>query len=158
MSYLGIFYNLVDILSDETRPSEINITSNDGQISKWLEQTFSSKQQRTVTTATTTTGRFESIKAIIQASSFLNALQRQLRQHTKERLSILFDLPVDMNQLNLWSFNMMEYHQPILFTILLIFDAHDLISRYRIDVDILKNFACALTQGYTSMSSAKKNE
>jgi hypothetical protein len=158
LSYLGIFYNLVDILSDETRQSEINITSNDGQISKWLEQTFSSKQQRTARTTTTTTALFESIKAIIQASSFLNALQRQLRQHTKERLCILFDLLVDMNQLNLWSFNMMEYHQPILFTILLIFDARDLISRYQIDVDILKNFACALTQGYTSMSRLKKNK
>jgi hypothetical protein len=143
----GILYNLVDILSDDTRQSEINITSHDGQVSKWLEQTFSSKQQRTLTT----TGRFESIKAIIQASSFVNALQRQLRQHTKERLPIMFDLPVDINKLNVWSFNMMEYNEPIIFSILLIFDAHDIISRYRIDIDVLKNFGRALTEGYTSM-------
>jgi len=136
------------------RQSEINITSNDEQISKWLEQTFSSKQQRTITTATR--GRFESIKAIIQASSFVNALQRQLRQHTKERLAILFDLPVDINKLNLWSFNIMEYNEPIIFTILLIFDAHDLISRYRIDSNVLKNFSRALTEGYTSMSMSTK--
>jgi hypothetical protein len=138
------------------RQSEINITSNDEQISKWLEQTFSSKQQRTITT--TTRGRFESIKAIIQASSFVNALQRQLRQHTKERLAILFDLPVDINKLNLWSFNIMEYNEPIIFTILLIFDAHDLISRYRIDSNVLKNFSRALAEGYTSMSMSTKNQ
>jgi calcium/calmodulin-dependent 3',5'-cyclic nucleotide phosphodiesterase len=104
----------------------------------------------------TSTGRFESIKAIIQASSFVNALQRQLRQHTKERLAVLLDLPVDINKLNLWSFNMMEYHQPILFTILLVFDAHDLISRYRIDLEVLKNFARALTEGYTSNVKNRK--
>ena len=136
----------MDILSDDTRQSEINITSHDGQVSKWLEQTFSSKQQRTVTT----TGRFESIKAIIQASSFVHALQRQLRQHTKERLPMILDLPVDINKINLWSFNMMEYDEPIIFTMLLVFDAHDVISRYRIDIDVLKNFGRALTEGYTS--------
>ncbi|CAF1293321.1 unnamed protein product [Rotaria sp. Silwood1] len=150
----GILYSLVDILSDDTRQSEINITSNDGQISKWLEQTFSSKQQRTITA----TGRFESIKAIIQASSFVNALQRQLRLHTKEHIAIMFNLPVDINQLNHWSFNMMEYNDPITFTILLIFDAHDLISHYRIDIDILKNFAHALTEGYTKFRAAYHND
>jgi hypothetical protein len=61
------------------------------------------------------------------------------------------NLPVDINQLNLWSFNMMEYQEPIVFTILIIFDAHDLISRYRIDVETLKNLGRALTEGYTSM-------
>jgi hypothetical protein len=45
----------------------------------------------------------------------------------------------------------MEYNEPIIFTMLLIFDAHDLIGRYRIDIDILKNFGRALTEGYTSM-------
>ncbi len=61
------------------------------------------------------------------------------------------DLPIDINQLNLWSFNIMEYNEPMIFTILLVFDAHDVISRYRIDIDILKNFGRALTEGYTSM-------
>ena len=46
---------------------------------------------------------------------------------------------------------MLEYNEPIIFTILLVFDAHDIISRYRIDIDILKNFGRALTEGYTSM-------
>lgn len=142
----GILYNLVEILSDDTRQSEINITSNDGQISKWLEQTFSSKQQRPTTAA----GRFESIKAIIQASSFVNALQRQMRQNAKERLSTVLDLPVDIQKLNLWSFNMMEYDDPMHFSLPLIFDAHDLISRYRIDIETLKNFTRALTEGYRS--------
>ncbi|CAF1394493.1 unnamed protein product [Adineta ricciae] len=151
----GIFYNLVEILSDDTRQSEINITSNDdGEISKWLEQTFSSKQQRTVTTS----GRFESIKAIIQASSFVNALQRQIRQHTKERLDVMLDLPIDINKLNLWSFNILEYPEPMLCTVLLIFDAHDIISRYRIDIDILKNFARALTDGYTKFRPPYHND
>lgn len=145
--FQGILYNLVEILSDDTRQSEINITSNDGQISKWLEQTFSSKQQRPTTAA----GRFESIRAIIQASSFVNALQKQMRQNAKERVSAILDLPVDINKLSLWSFNIMEYEEPINFSMLLIFDAHDLISRYRIDVDILKNFSRALTEGYQSM-------
>jgi hypothetical protein len=45
----------------------------------------------------------------------------------------------------------MEYHEPIIFTILLIFDAHDIISRFHIDTDVLKNFGRALTEGYTSM-------
>ncbi len=138
---------MVEILSDDTRQSEINITSNDGQISKWLEQTFSSKQQRSTTAA----GRFESIKAIIQASSFVNALQRQMRQNAKERLSTMLDLPVDIHKLNLWSFNIMEYDDPINFSTLLIFDAHDLITRYRIDIETLKNFNRALTDGYQSM-------
>lgn len=111
-----------------------------------MEQTFSSKQPRSVPT----TGRFESIKAIIQASSFVNALQRQLRLHTKEPLAEMLNLPVNITQLNLWSFNMMEYNDPITFTLLLAFDAHDIISHYRIDVDTLKNFAHALTEGYTS--------
>ncbi|CAF0901863.1 unnamed protein product [Adineta steineri] len=150
----GILYNLVDILSDDTRQSEINITSNDGEISKWLEQTFSSKQQRSITA----TGRFESIKAIIQASSFVNALQRQLRQHTKERLDVIFDLPADINKLNLWSFNIMEYSDPISLTLLLVFDAHDIISRYRIDIDVLKNFGRALTEGYTKFRPAYHND
>ncbi|CAF2531099.1 unnamed protein product [Rotaria sp. Silwood2] len=150
----GILYNLVDVLSDDTRQSEINITSHDGQISKWLEQTFSSKQQRTITA----TGRFESIKAIIQASSFVNALQRQLRMHTKEPIAVIFNLPVDINQLNLWSFNMMEYNDPITFTILLLFDAHDIISHHRIDIDVLKNFAHALTEGYTKFRAAYHND
>jgi hypothetical protein len=143
----GILYNLVEILSDDTRQSEINITSNDGQISKWLEQTFSSKQQRPTTAA----GRFESIKAIIQASSFVNALQRQMRQNAKERLSLMLDLPVDIHKLNLWSFNIMEYDDPMSFSVLLIFDAHDIISRYHIDIDTLKSFTRALTDGYQSM-------
>jgi hypothetical protein len=54
----------------------------------------------------------------------------------------------------------MEYHEPIVFTILLIFDAHDLISRYRIDIEILKNFSRAVTEGYKSMSKfyQKKNK
>ncbi|CAF1346234.1 unnamed protein product [Rotaria sordida] len=150
----GILYNLVDILSDDTRQSEINITSNDGQISKWLEQTFSSKQQRTITTA----GRFESIKAIIQASSFVNALQKQLRMHTKESIATIFHLPVDINQLNHWSFNIMEYNDPITFTILLIFDAHDLISHYRIDLEVLKNLAHALAEGYTKFRAPYHND
>lgn len=146
---LGILYNLVEILADDTRPSEINITSNDGQVSKWLEQTFSSKPQR----ATTAAARFESIKAIIQASSFVNALQRQIRQNAKEqRITLSLDLPVDIHKLNQWSFNMMDYDDPLIFTCLLIFDAHDLISRYRIDVETLKQFARALTDGYQSMS------
>ena len=142
----GILYNLVEILSDDTRQGEINITSNDGEISTWLEQTFSSRQQRAIAS----TGRFESIKAIIQASSFVNALQRQLRQHTRERLAVTLNLPVDIDELNHWSFNMMEHSEPMLFSLLLIFDAHDLISRYRIDIDVLKNFGRALTEGYTS--------
>lgn len=142
----GILYNLVEILSDDTRQGEINITSNDGEISTWLEQTFSSRQQRSIAS----TGRFESIKAIIQASSFVNALQRQLRQHTRERLAVTLNLPVDIDELNHWSFNMMEHSEPMLFSLLLIFDAHDLISRYRIDIDVLKNFGRALTEGYTS--------
>jgi hypothetical protein len=153
LSFQGILYNLVDILSDDTRQSEINITTHDGQVSKWLEQTFSSKQQRTITA----TGRFESIKAIIQASSFVNALQKQLRQHTRERQPLMLDLPVDINKLNLWTFNMLEYNEPIIFTILLVFDAHDIISRYRIDIDILKSFGRALTEGYTSMLSMMKS-
>ena len=142
----GILYNLVDILSDDTRQSEINITSNNGQISKWLEQTFSSKQQRTIRSS----GRVESFKVIIQASSFVNALQRQLRLHTKEHLTTMSNLPVNINQLNLWSFNITQYNEPILFTTLLIFDAHNLISLYRIDITVLTNFAHALTEGYTS--------
>lgn len=138
---------MVDILSDDTRQSEINITSHDGQISKWLEQTFSSKPQRSSKAA----ARFESIKAVIQASSFVNALQRQVRQNAKERLSAVLDLPVDIYKLNLWSFNMMEYEEPLTFSLLLIFDTHDIISRYRIDVETLKNFSRALTDGYQSM-------
>jgi calcium/calmodulin-dependent 3',5'-cyclic nucleotide phosphodiesterase len=67
----------------------------------------------------------------------------------------MVDLPVDINKLNLWSFNIMEYNDPIIFTLLLVFDAHDIISRYRIDVDVLKNFARALTDGYTSMMKQK---
>lgn len=150
--YQGILYNLVEILSDDTRQSEINITSNDGQISKWLEQTFSSKQQRPTTAA----ARFESIKAIIQASSFVNALQRQIRQNAKERLSAMLDLPVDIHKLNSWSFNTMEYEEPIHFSLLLIFDAHDLISRYHIDIDALKNLSRAITEGYQSESKPIK--
>lgn len=145
--FQGILYNLVEILADDTRSSEINITSHDGQISKWLEQTFSSKQQPRRTTAA---GRFESIRAIIQASSFVNALQKQIRQNAKGRLAIALDLPVDINELNLWSFNLMEYEDPLTFSILLIFDAHDLISRYHIDIDVLKSFSRALTEGYQS--------
>jgi len=152
--FQGILYNLVEILSDDTRQSEINITSNDGQISKWLEQTFSSKQQRPTTAA----GRFESIKAIIQASSFVNALQKQIRQNAKERLSAMLDLPVDIHKLNLWSFNVMEYDDPINFSILLIFETHDLISRYHIDIEILKNFNRALAEGYQSMSNKSKKK
>lgn len=140
-------YNLVEILSDDARSSEINVNSDDGQISKWLETTFSSKPQRSTTAA----GRFESIKAIIQASSFVNALQRQIRQNAKERLSIVLDVSVDIQQLNLWSFNMMEYDDPLTFSTLLIFDAHDLLSRYRIDIETLKNFTRALTDGYRSL-------
>ncbi|CAF1684184.1 unnamed protein product [Rotaria magnacalcarata] len=150
----GILYNLVDILSDDTRSSEINITSNDGQISKWLEQTFSSKQQRTMTA----TGRFESIKAIIQASSFVNALQRQLRMHTKEQLGVMLNLPVDANQLNLWSFNMIEHSDPLTFTVLLTFHAHNIISHYRIDIETLKSFAHALTEGYTKFRAVYHND
>ncbi|CAF2862931.1 unnamed protein product [Rotaria sp. Silwood2] len=150
----GILYNLVDILSDDTRQSEINITSNDGQISKWLEQTFSSKPQRSTTAA----ARFESIKAVIQASSFVNALQRQVRQNAKERLSVVLDLPVDIYKLNLWSFNMMEYEEPFVFSILLIFDAHDIISRYRIDIDTLKIFCRALTDGYQKYKTPYHND
>lgn len=142
----GILYNLVEILSDESRQSEITVTSNDGQINAWLEQTFSSKQVRSVSS----TSRFDSIKAIIQASSFVNALQRQLRQHARERLTNMFNLPVNIHQLNQWTFPMMDYSQPMLFSLLLIFDAHDLISRYRIDLDVLRNFTRALTDGYTS--------
>jgi hypothetical protein len=145
--FKGILYNLVEILSDDTRQSEINITSNDGQISKWLEQTFSSKQSRSTTAA----GRFESIRAIIQASSFVNALQKQMRQNAKERLSVMLDLPVDIHKLNLWSFDMTEYEDPMNFSVLLIFDAHDVISRYHIDIEVLKNFNRALTDGYQSM-------
>jgi hypothetical protein len=145
--FKGILYNLVEILSDDTRQSEINITSNDGQISKWLEQTFSSKQPRSTTAA----GRFESIRAIIQASSFVNALQKQMRQNAKERLSVMLDLPVDIHKLNLWSFDMTEYEDPMNFSVLLIFDAHDVISRYHIDIEVLKNFNRALTDGYQSM-------
>lgn len=150
-THIGILYNLVDVFSDDTRHSEINITSHDEQISKWLEQTFSSKQQRTLQS----TSRFHSIKVIIQASSFVNALQRQLRQHIKERLAILDQLTIDINQLNLWSFSIMNYSEPILVTLLLIFDAHDIIERYRIDVDRLKNFACACTEGYRSLKNKR---
>jgi len=151
----GILYNLVEILSDDTRSSEINITSNDGQISKWLEQTFSSKPQR----ATTAAARFESIKAIIQASSFVNALQRQIRQNAKEqRITQTLDLPVDILKLNHWSFNMMEYEDPLIFSVLLIFDAHDLISRYRIDLETLKQFSRALTDGYQKYRTPYHND
>ncbi|CAF4035010.1 unnamed protein product [Rotaria magnacalcarata] len=143
----GILFNLGDIFSDDTRQSEINITSHDGQISKWLEQTFSSKPQHPPNRAA---ARFESIKAVIQASSFVNALQKQVRQNAKERLTTVLDLPVDICKLNLWSFNMMEYDEPLVFSTLLIFDAHDIISRYRIDIETLKNFGRALTDGYQS--------
>ena len=146
-NHQGILYNLVEILADDNRSSEINITSNDGQISKWLEQTFSSKQHVRPTTAA---GRFESIRAIIQASSFVNALQKQIRQNAKDRLAIGLDLPVDINKLNLWSFNLMEYDDPLTFSLLLIFDAHDVISRYHIDIEVLKSFSRALTDGYQS--------
>lgn len=146
LSLSGILYNLVEILSDDTRQSEINITSNDGQISKWLEQTFSSKQTRSTTAA----GRFESIRALIQASSFVNALQRQMRQNAKERVSSMLGLPVDIHKLNSWSFNMFAHDDPLNFSILLIFDAHDLISRFRIDIDTLKSFNRALADGYQS--------
>ena len=142
----GILYNLVDVLSDDTRQSEINVESNDGEISKWLEQTFSSKQIRSVLTS----NRFESIKAIIQASSFVNALQRQLRQHTRERLAHQWNFPVDIDQLNQWTFSMFDFSNPLIFTVLLVFDAHDLMSRYRIDWQILMNFTRALTNGYKS--------
>ncbi|UJR37749.1 hypothetical protein I4U23_030443 [Adineta vaga] len=150
----GILYNLVEILSDDTRQSEINITSNDGQISKWLEQTFSSKQTRSTTAA----GRFESIKAIIQASSFVNALQRQMRQNAKERLTAMLDLPVDIQKLNLWSFNTMDYEDPLNFSILLIFDAHDLVTRFRIDIETLKNFNRALADGYQKFRAPYHND
>jgi hypothetical protein len=63
----------------------------------------------------------------------------------------MLDLPVDIHKLNLWSFNMMEYEDPLIFSTLLIFDAHDLISRYHIDIDILKTFCRALTDGYQSI-------
>ena len=106
---------------------------------------------------TTTSSRFDSIKAIIQASSFVNALQRQLRQHTKERLDLMLNLPVDIEKLNLWSFNVLEYQEPISFTMLLTFDAHDIISRYHIDIDTLKNLARALTEGYTSKTSERED-
>ncbi|CAF0780327.1 unnamed protein product [Adineta steineri] len=150
----GILYNLVEILSDDTRQSEINVTSNDGQISKWLEQTFSSKQQRSSTAAQ----RFDSIRAIIQASSFVNALQRQMRQNAKERVSAILDLPVDIHKLNSWSFNMMEYDEPLNFSILLIFDAHDIITRFHIDIETLKNFNRALTDGYQKFRTPYHND
>ncbi|CAF3441032.1 unnamed protein product [Rotaria sp. Silwood1] len=118
------------------------------------EQTFSSKPQRSTTAAS----RFESIKAVIQASSFVNALQRQVRQNAKERLSAVLDLPVDIYKLNLWSFNMMEYDEPFVFSILLIFDAHDIISRYHIDIDTLKNFCRALTDGYQKYQTPYHND
>ena len=151
LPFEGILYNLVDVLSDDTRQSEINVSSNDGEISKWLEQTFSSKQTRTVPTS----NRFESIKAIIQASSFVNALQRQLRQHTRDRLAQQWDFPVDIHQLNQWNFSLMDFSEPMSFTLLLIFDAHDLISRYRIDWQILMNFSRALADGYRSNTLEK---
>lgn len=150
---IGILYNLVEILSDDTRQSEITVTSNDGQISKWLEQTFSSKQHRTTTAA----GRFESIRAIIKASTFVNALQKQMRLNAKERSPIMLDLPVDIHALNQWSFNVMNYDDPLIFSTLLIFDAHDLISRFHIDIEVLKNFARALTDGYRSRSNGEKH-
>lgn len=62
----------------------------------------------------------------------------------------MLDLPVDMHKLNSWSFNTMEYEEPIHCTMLLIFDAHDFISRYHIDIDILKNLSRAITEGYQS--------
>jgi len=74
-----------------------------------------------------------------------------MRQNAKERLSVMLDLPVDIHKLNSWSFNIMEYDDPISFSTLLIFDAHDIISRYHIDIEILKNFNRALTDGYQSM-------
>lgn len=73
-----------------------------------------------------------------------------MRQNAKERLSTVLDLPVDIQKLNLWSFNMMEYDDPMHFSLPLIFDAHDLISRYRMDIETLKNFTRALTEGYRS--------
>ena len=152
LGHTGILYSLVEILSEESRQSEITVTSNDGEVNAWLEQTFSSKQVRTVSS----TSRFESIKAIVQASAFVHALQRQLRQHNRERLTNLFNLSVDIHQLNRWTFAMMDYSQPMLFTLLLTFDAHDLISRYRINLDVLKNFTRALTEGYTSELKTKK--
>lgn len=141
---------MVDVLSDDTRQSEINVESNDGEISKWLEQTFSSKQIRSVPTS----NRFESIKAIIQASSFVNALQRQLRQHTRDRLAQQWNFPVDIDQLNQWTFSMFDFSDPLIFTVLLVFDAHDLMSRYRIDWQILMNFTRALTNGYKSKNKS----
>ncbi|CAF3176609.1 unnamed protein product [Rotaria socialis] len=151
----GILFNLGDIFSDDTRQSEINITSHDGQISTWLEQTFSSKPQRPPNRAA---ARFESIKAVIQASSFVNALQKQVRQNAKERLTTVLDLPVDICKLNLWSFNMMEYDEPMVLSTLLIFDAHDIISRYRIDIETLKNFGRALTDGYQKYRAPYHND
>ena len=138
---------MVDILSNDTPQSEINIASDDGQISKWLEQTFSSKPQRSTTAA----ARFEPIKAAIRASSFLNALQKQLHQSTKERISTILDLPVDIYKLNLWSFNVEEYDEPLIFSTFLIFDAYNIISCFHIDIGVLKNFSRALTNGYQSM-------
>lgn len=142
-----ILANLANILSDDSRQSEMNIVTQDGQISKWLKQTFSSKQHR----SNSSTGRFESVKAIFQVSSFVHALQRQIRQNKNERIGVLCHLPVNIQQLNQWSFNIFEYSQPIFFTLFLIFDTHDLIARYQIDWEILKNFARALTDGYTSL-------
>lgn len=141
-----ILSNLVNILSDDSRQSEININSHDGPISKWLEQTFSSKQHR----SSPLTSRFDSVKAIFQVSSFVHALQRQIREHKNQRVSMLLNLPVKIEQLNQWSFNIFEYSQPIFSTLFLIFDAHDIISRYQIDLEIFKNFARVLTDGYTS--------
>jgi hypothetical protein len=74
-----------------------------------------------------------------------------MRQNAKERLSVMLDLPVDIHKLNLWSFDMTEYEDPMNFSVLLIFDAHDVISRYHIDIEVLKNFNRALTDGYQSM-------
>jgi hypothetical protein len=147
--FQGIVYHLVDVLSDDIRQSEILVSSNNEEITRWLAQTFSSKQVR----PTTTTNRFESIKTIIQASSFVNALQRKLRQRYQQSLTTLFHLPVDIHQLNLWSFPIMDYQQPINFTLLLIFDAHDLLSHYRIDLDLLNNFTRVLTVGYRSRTN-----
>ncbi|CAF3581747.1 unnamed protein product [Rotaria socialis] len=155
LAHDGILFNLGDIFSDDTRQSEINITSHDGQISTWLEQTFSSKPQRPPNRAA---ARFESIKAVIQASSFVNALQKQVRQNAKERLTTVLDLPVDICKLNLWSFNMMEYDEPMVLSTLLIFDAHDIISRYRIDIETLKNFGRALTDGYQKYRAPYHND
>lgn len=149
-----ILANLANILSDDSRASEMNIVIQDGQISKWLEQTFSSKQHR----ANSSTGRFESVKAIFQVSSFVHALQRQIRQNKNEPLAVLRHLPVNIQQLNQWSFNIFEYSQPIFFTVFLIFDAHELIARYQIDWEILENFARALTDGYTSLCEESSKE